>query len=466
MTISVNSAAGAKGNEVNFVTDADGNVTGLIASDGRGKSIAQLSRGGSVRRNGKPIVRYPTSTSGVLLSSNVTISATTRRGRNCWEVTFPAETANKSVYWPITSRTYSAGVHATFEVENAAEWNGGNWRIGLFTDININVGMRCMQTVGSATGYNGVHCLAPLDTEWTAVGAGSWASTMTYAAFQGVRKSSPTGTTRIWIYEVVESDKQSLPQIILGADDGHLTWYTDGLPVLEKYGFPSYLAYIEDYAVDGNGGLSMTKTQWQDAIARGHYAVVHGPKLGLSSLRDYFSSYVGYDSVEAAQLADIVHNRDGMIAAGLDPDGRGRSFYVYPQGYHQPSGGAGDDTIANALAAAGMTGARLAAAQNGIVVNGIAKGMRGYLPILGHSYAGGSEATNISALITAMQSEIGMGRSVIFMFHQVKASPTLAQEITAANLELIVSAANDLVQAGSARPGKLTDLVDEMSTYE
>ena len=124
MTISVNSAAGAKGNEVNFVTDADGNVTGLIASDGRGKSIAQLSRGGSVRRNGKPIVRYPTSTSGVLLSSNVTISATTRRGRNCWEVTFPAETANKSVYWPITSRTYSAGVHATFEVENAAEWNG------------------------------------------------------------------------------------------------------------------------------------------------------------------------------------------------------------------------------------------------------------------------------------------------------------------------------------------------------
>lgn len=34
MTISVNSAAGAKGNEANFVTDADGNVTGLASPDG------------------------------------------------------------------------------------------------------------------------------------------------------------------------------------------------------------------------------------------------------------------------------------------------------------------------------------------------------------------------------------------------------------------------------------------------
>ena len=34
MTISVNSAAGAKGNEANFVTDSNGNVTGLEAPNG------------------------------------------------------------------------------------------------------------------------------------------------------------------------------------------------------------------------------------------------------------------------------------------------------------------------------------------------------------------------------------------------------------------------------------------------
>ena len=38
MTISVNSAAGAKGNEANFITDSSGNVTGLIASDHSGVS--------------------------------------------------------------------------------------------------------------------------------------------------------------------------------------------------------------------------------------------------------------------------------------------------------------------------------------------------------------------------------------------------------------------------------------------
>ena len=42
MTISVNSAAGAKGNEVNFVTDADGNITGLEAPSGAVLDTATL----------------------------------------------------------------------------------------------------------------------------------------------------------------------------------------------------------------------------------------------------------------------------------------------------------------------------------------------------------------------------------------------------------------------------------------
>ena len=42
MTISVNSAAGAKGNEANFVTDADGNVTGLEAPNHSGLQVAGI----------------------------------------------------------------------------------------------------------------------------------------------------------------------------------------------------------------------------------------------------------------------------------------------------------------------------------------------------------------------------------------------------------------------------------------
>lgn len=89
-----------------------------------------------------------------------------------------------------------------------------------------------------------------------------------------------------------------------------------------------------------------------------------------------------------------------------------------------------------------------------------------YLPIIGHSYAGGSEATNISNLVTAMQNEINAGRSVMFMFHKVASAPAIAEEITAANLETLVSAANDLVQSGAARRGKLTDLADELDSYD
>lgn len=89
-----------------------------------------------------------------------------------------------------------------------------------------------------------------------------------------------------------------------------------------------------------------------------------------------------------------------------------------------------------------------------------------YLPIIGHSYAGGAEATNIADLIARMQSEVAAGRSVIFMFHEVRDAPTLAEQITPANLELLVSAAAALVKSGAARAGKLTGLVKELSSYD
>lgn len=78
-------------------------------------------------------------------------------------------------------------------------------------------------------------------------------------------------------------------------------------------------------------------------------------QTGISSLRDYFASYAPYGSPREAMRADIEYNRDRMVSAGLDPSARGRRIYVLPQGNHQPSGGAGDDTIANAMQDAGNT---------------------------------------------------------------------------------------------------------------
>lgn len=438
--------------------------TGAIVGGGG----ATTARGGSLLKRGFPLLRCPPSTTGYTAESgNITIAATTRRNRKCLEVTVAASVGPHSMNFAIPSRTYSPNIHWVFEVEDASEWNGGSWRIGLFTDGTFANGVNYTQTVGAANGWDGVHVIAPMNSataEWAAVGAGSFSSTMTVCRLRFGRKASPTGTTRIWIYEVAEDEKQSLPAIYIGADDGHMTWYTDGLPILEKYGFSSYLAYIRD----GQNGTTRMRdgVEWIDAINRGHHAVTHGCRSGIASLRDYFTGFAPFTSPLGAMQADIAYQQAGMAAAGLDPSGRGRRFYALPQGFHQPSSGAGDDTIVQAMEAQGIVAARRATVENGLVINGGGRGMSLYLPIIGHSYAGGSEATNIANLVARMQAEIAAGRSCIFMFHEVRAAPATAEQITPANLETIVAAAAALVQAGSARPGKLHDLVDELMSYD
>lgn len=453
----------ANGGMTPLAKDASGNSVALVDGGGNAFASIQEKRGGSMLRSGKPWLRQPTTTTGITHGGSATSVATTRNGRACIEITSPANANIQSMYFTIASGVVDAAQHVVFEVEDASEWNGGSWRLGFYTDNTFANGIRYTQTVGTANGWTGVHCIAPLATEWANVGSGSIASTMTQCIFQFQRKAAASVSTKLWVYEIAEAEKSSLPSIIIGADDGHLTWYTDGLPVLEKYGFSSYLAFIAD---DRGTATRMSAAQWNDAIVqRGHHAVVHGCKTGVSSLRDYFSNYTGYASPQAAMEADIAYNRDTMVGEGLDPSGVGRTVYALPQGYHQPSGGAGDNTILNALVNQGMTVGRRASVENAIIANGGWSGAARYLPIIGHSYAGGSEATNISAIVTQMQTEIAAGRSVILMFHEVRSSPSIAEQITPANLETLVAAAATLVRAGSARAGKLTDFAQELKTY-
>jgi hypothetical protein len=396
----------------------------------------------------------------------MTITAVARNGRRCWEIVFPGgTTAARNVIIPISARAYDKNISIVFEIEDANEWNGGNFRLGMFTSSAMTNGMRFIQTIGASNAWNGVHVLAPRADEWAPVGSGAWTDTMTHCAFTGVRRSTPatTESTRVWIYEITEGERNTLPSIILGADDGSGTWYSAGLPIFEKYGFSSYLAYIHDSA--NTGGASMTVAQWQDAIARGHHAVVHGCKSGVASLRDYFTSHTGYATPYDAIVADVAYNRDGMVKNGLDPDGRGRRIYVLPQGNFQPAGAAGDTTIERALVACGFKTARRNLFQNSVMASGGWSSARLYLTTLGHTYNETDEAGNIAALIQRMTAEIESGRSVICTFHNVRETPTVAEDISPAHLDAIVSAANELVLAGKARRGRLTDFADELDTY-
>lgn len=449
------------------------NVPPYSRYSSNGTSLALQYRAGdppnieqlSALRAGKPWLRAPLNTTSFTFGGSATGAATVRNGRRCIEITSPGNASVQNMCFPITNGTVTEYQHIVFEVEDASEWNGGNWRLGFFSGAvgTLTNGVRFVQTVGTQNGWNGVHCMAPLTTEWVLVGTGDFSTTMTQCAIQFVRKAAASVTTKLWIYEVAEGERNTLPNIVIGADDGHLTWYNEGLPVLEKYGFSSYLAFIADQR---STATRMSAAQWNDAVlVRGHHAVVHGANTGISTLRDYFASHPGFATAKEAMIADIAHNRDAMIDEGLDPDGRGRTFYVYPGGFHQPSGGAGDNTIRDALIACGMTAGRRAVVENAIIADGGWSGSALYLPIIGHNWSSVDEAANVAAVILQMQTEIAAGRSVVLMFHEVRAVPSIVQQITAANLELIVAAAAVLVRAGSARSSKMTDLQDQILSY-
>ena len=164
-------------------------------------------------------------------------------------------------------------------------------------------------------------------------------------------------------------------------------------------------------------------------------------------------------------IADIEYNRDGMISERLDPDRRGRKIYVLPQGNFQPTGGAGDTTVEQAMLAAGIRTGRRNLFQHALFANGGWAASRLYLTTVGHKWSVTDEAANITGLIAKMQAEIAAGRSVIFTFHEVRDAPSNEQQISPANLEALCAAAYQLIAAGSARAGRLTDFADELDTY-
>lgn len=467
--------------EGNGPTDTSLKILSGVSGDGNRVRAVAEARGGSRLQAGKAWLRLPASVTGLTASGGATLAATTRHGRPSIEITSPGNASVQGFYFALpASGTVGVNQHVVFEVEDASEWVGGNWRLGFFDGAAgvLSNGVQCVQTVDRHSGWTGVHCLAPLNvatttsggstTEWANVGSGSFATTMTQGAFRCVRKSGASNTTRIWVYEIAESEKNSLPQIVFGGDDGALSWYESGLPILEKYGFSSYLAFIAD---ERGTATRMSQAQWADAIARGHHAVVHGCRqingVTVASLTDYLTDYAtyGFASAYEAILTDITYHRDIMVREGLDPDGLGRTVYVLPQGYHQRLSEAGNMTVENALRAAGMVGGRRALIQNAIIANGGWSDSALYLPIIGHNWANANEATNITNLVSQMQTEVAAGRSVVFMSHEVRDTPTAVGHITPANLETLVAAAATLVRSGAARAGRLTDLVYELRSY-
>lgn len=481
------------------VTDTSGNVLGLVKSDGF--LVDPISLGvndGNRYLPGIPVLKQPVAselntTNGVNVTGAGTGTIVTRNGVRCVEIMITAAgiiNVFKKLPASWQADNYGGHMQMTYELEDVSGLAGGYAQLGIYTDGTFTVGVKSTVNIGSGNGFNGVHVHTPQTTspasepntfsDWAAVSTGTLASVMTYTLAKFNTIAAGIGK-RIWVYSIVGNERRALPSVYIGADDGHGSWYDYGLPMLEKYGLRGYQAFIRDFAETGRStGNSMSIAEWQDMVARGHEAVVHGPRrvapagsanagLNLLSLRDYFTAAnlsPGQTTYDAA-LADINWNRDGLGIYGLDPTGRGRNFYVLPQGFHQPSGGYGDPTILSALTTAGIRVCRLAA--NNLGATGFTAGpsyarQSMFLPIIGHNNqlaSAANETANISNLIAIMQSEIAKGRSVIFMFHQIilTGTPTVKEQILQSNLELICAAIAALINSGQAQNGSMQSLV-------
>lgn len=243
----------------------------------------------------------------------------------------------------------------------------------------------------------------------------------------------------------VSGGQSEKPQILFTFDDGYTSAVDTGASLCEKYGFKTTQAII---ASTIGTSTYATLSQIADAKARGHCIVAHGdPPTG---------NLAGWSTV--AEIKADVQSNLNAISAITSPEER--KCYVYPQGVHAHS--LGDLRIQTALAELGIDCARAASENATFSYNSndvwIAdKAMR--LPIIGHTYAGGSEATNISTIIARMQEAVAAGRDSIIMLHKVvTGTPATGIEIQDTNLVLILAAAAELVATGAATPGTLVTL--------
>ena len=311
-----------------------------------------------------------------------------------------------------------------------------------------------------ANAHTGYFTLAPdpktatADTvrvEWTVnTGTPDWTTTTMQAAKMRI---TPAGgqVAVVEIFGIWADGFASVPKCVFVADDGYDSIYDYGLPVFDRFGHRLSMAIIADSV-----GLSgyMTTAKLQEAEARGHECVVHGPNIAALNLSEL--------TTQAEIEADLAIGQEQLRAAGLGQANHGDLIYVYPQGIYQHA--RDDHRIRDALIARGFIAARLATVTQSSLEMSHAGRLLLHLPIIGHTWVDDpSEAANIARIIVKIQEAAAQGRSVIIMLHKITSGAAAqALEMRQSNLTLICSALADLELAGTMQNATLGQLVQEM----
>ena len=288
--------------------------------------------------------------------------------------------------------------------------------------------------------------------KWIAGGSPVWGTTN----FTRVRvRMDYTTATMPWIevYEI-NYNEDTPPWLAITVDDGYATAYTIGAPALERYGLRGSFSIIADKI--GTASY-MTWDQCRDLRDRGHECVVHGPLGGNGSLVNYIAS----PNRLADVTADVKYHRDALIAQGLNVRGSA-NVYVYPQSYDRFE--VGNEDIKDALLSQGFVGGRRAGTGRQVK-----RAFRGANPWticpIGHTWTSApSEAANIAAIVTSINSAATEKYDTTLMLHRfVAGAAALSTEIGLADLETILAAIADNRAAGTQEPVLLSRMVYSMA---
>ena len=264
-------------------------------------------------------------------------------------------------------------------------------------------------------------------------------------------------TTTVYIKRIAIGGR-SKSRIAITADDGYSSWINLGQPVLDEYNLPSTMSIIR--ASVGDSGY----VSWGDLqrfVSSGkNECVAHGPNHPVTKGNgNLWSAW----STDSERLEDVLGVRDELLSRGLTTTD-GAKCYIWPQG--QYTGADGDTKFLQILVdngfwlGRGVTGdtfrnfrAALMTERNpGRLILNIAGG---------HSWgSSGTEAANISNIISYIQAASSAGMDCCIVLHRVVGVDLAAgsTEISINRLREICVAIRALIDAGTSSVVRFSDL--------
>ena len=263
----------------------------------------------------------------------------------------------------------------------------------------------------------------------------------------------------VWIHAVGIAAPQPKGRVCVVTDDGYDSFMRLGYESFASRGIPVTLGAIGN--VIGTGGNYATLKQLQAFVEAGNAIVPHGPwpiAAQSSNIVDWYSGSV------ADAMADVRLCRDWISANGLGVPNFNKC-YVWPQGKFQSA--SNSTAHLDAMLAEGFVlgrGVGLLVGGAGVYnagqnIDAMSKYNKLAVGIFGHLWAGttAAEATNITAITTAVGALSTSRADGMLMFHRVLPSNTAdgtmgaADSITirASDLDTIAGAIKTGIDAGT-----------------